>query len=75
MCWYAVGCLIFHDFSIPLILARLAKAELQLAIATVFRRYENQELFETTRADVDIKHDLFLPQADLKSKGVRVIFK
>jgi len=53
----------------------LAKAELQLGIATVFRRYENQELFETTRADVDIKHDLFLPQADLKSKGVRVIFK
>jgi hypothetical protein len=53
----------------------LAKAELQLGIATVFRRYENQELFETTRADVDIKHDLFLPQADLKSMGVRVIFK
>jgi hypothetical protein len=48
---------------------------MQLAIATVFRRYENQELFETTRADVDIQHDLFLPQADLKSKGVRVIFK
>ncbi|PMD41986.1 cytochrome P450 [Hyaloscypha variabilis F] len=54
---------------------QLAKAELQLGIATVFRRYENQELFETTRADVDIKHDLFLPAADLKSKGVRVIFK
>jgi hypothetical protein len=48
---------------------------MQLAIATVFRRYENQELFETTRADVDIQHDLFLPQADLKSKGVRVMFK
>ncbi len=56
-------------------LPSLAKAELQLGIATVFRRYKNQELFETIRADVDIKHDFFLPQADLKSKGVRVIFK
>ena len=44
---------------------RLAKAELQLALATIFRRFDKQELFETTRADVDIQHDLFLPQAAL----------
>jgi hypothetical protein len=43
----------------------LAKAELQLALATIFRRFDKQELFETTRADVDIQHDLFLPQAAL----------
>jgi hypothetical protein len=43
----------------------LAKAELQLAVATVFRRFDRQELFATTRADVDIQHDLFLPQAAL----------
>jgi hypothetical protein len=53
----------------------LAKAELRLAIATVFRRFEKQELFETTRADVDIQHDLFLPQPKLDSKGIRVIFE
>jgi hypothetical protein len=55
--------------------ASLAKAELLLTIATVFRRFDKQELFETTRADVDVQHDLFLPQAALDSKGVRVIFK
>jgi hypothetical protein len=50
----------------------LAKAELRFAIATVIRRFNNQELFEMARFDVDInKHDLFLPQADFKSKGVR----
>jgi cytochrome P450 len=53
----------------------LAKAELRLAIATVFRRFQHQELFETTRRDVDIEHDCFLPQAAMDSKGVRVLFK
>jgi hypothetical protein len=53
----------------------LAKAELQLAIATVFRRFDKPELFETTRADVDIQHDLFLPRHALDRKGVRVVFK
>jgi hypothetical protein len=52
----------------------LARAELQLALATVIRRFDTQELFETTRKDVDIQHDMFLPQADLNSKGVRIIF-
>ncbi|KUJ12388.1 cytochrome P450 [Mollisia scopiformis] len=52
----------------------LAKAEMYLTLATVFRRYEGQKLFETTRRDVDLKHDLFLPSAELDSKGVRVVF-
>jgi hypothetical protein len=61
----------------PLVLtsSSLAKAELRLAIATVFRRFDRQELFETSRADVDIQHDRFLPQAALNSKGVRVVFR
>lgn len=53
----------------------LAKAELRLAIATVFRRFEKQELFETTRRDVEFQHDLFSPHPALDSKGIRVLFK
>ncbi|KAN0095715.1 cytochrome P450 [Hyaloscypha variabilis] len=53
----------------------LAKAELLMTIAMVFRRFEQQELFETTRADVDIHHDFFVPAPAFGSKGVRVIFK
>jgi hypothetical protein len=60
---------------LKLILLSLAKAELYLTVATVFRRYDHQELFETTRMDVDIKHDMFLPQQDHRSKGVRVVYK
>ena len=61
----------------PLMLmcSSLAKAELQLAVATVFRRFDKQELFETTRTDVDIQHDLFLPRPALGRKGVKVVFK
>ncbi|KAN0089170.1 cytochrome P450 [Hyaloscypha variabilis] len=32
-------------------------------------------LFDTTRIDVDIQHDLFAPRTAFDSKGVRVIFK
>jgi hypothetical protein len=42
----------------------LAKAELYLTLDTVSGRYENQELFETTRMDVDLRHDMFMPQPD-----------
>jgi hypothetical protein len=52
-----------------------AKAALLLTVATVYRRFEKQELFDTTRIDVDIQHDLFAPRAAFDSKGVRVIFK
>lgn len=53
----------------------LARSELYMTLATVFRRFENQELFETTRSDVVVKHDYLLPQTDEKSKGVRVLFR
>ncbi len=52
----------------------LAKAELYLALATVFRRYK-AELFDTIRErDIDLAYDGFLPQPSVESKGVRVIF-
>lgn len=53
----------------------LARAELYLTLATVFRRYDNQELFESSRLDVDVAHDYLLPQPSEKSKGVKVVFK
>jgi hypothetical protein len=53
----------------------LAKAELYLTIATIFRRYDHQELFKTTRKDVELKYDMFMPQPDMSSKGVSVLFK
>lgn len=56
-------------------LCSLARAELNLTLATVFRRFDNQQLFESSRLDVDVKHDFLLPQQDKKSKGVKVLFK
>lgn len=57
------------------ILSSLAKAELYLTLATLFRRYD-MELFDTVRErDVDIYYDGFLPQPSPQSKGVRVLFK
>ena len=50
----------------------LAKAEIYLGLAMVHRRFEMQ-LFETTREDVEVKRDLFLPLPKAGSKGVRVI--
>jgi hypothetical protein len=47
----------------------LGKAELYLRVASVFRKLEHMELFETTRKDVDYKHDFFIPFPDLSSKG------
>ncbi|KAK0105231.1 hypothetical protein ONS96_004631 [Cadophora gregata f. sp. sojae] len=53
----------------------LAKAELFLTVATVFRRFE-LELFDTIRErDIDLAYDGFLPQPGPEAKGVRVIFK
>jgi hypothetical protein len=69
-------CLDRKHEDIDLTTCSLAKAELYLALATVFRRFENQKLFETTRAkDVDLQHDFFLPCAALDSKGVRIIYE
>ncbi len=53
----------------------LAKVELFLTLATVFRRFE-MDLHDTVfERDVQLKHDFFLPQPSMQSNGVRVIFK
>lgn len=49
----------------------LAYAELYLASAAIFHRFEF-ELFDTDISDVEIAHDFFLPSPKLDSKGVRV---
>ena len=49
----------------------LASAELYVALATVFRRFEF-ELYGTSR-DVDAKHDFFVLSPRLDSKGMRVL--
>ncbi|KAL9078820.1 MAG: hypothetical protein Q9157_002261 [Trypethelium eluteriae] len=52
----------------------LANAEICLTLAYLFRRFR-LELFETTRADVDIEHDYFTAFPRLDSKGVQVLVK
>ena len=52
----------------------LAYAELYLALAGVFRRFDF-ELFGTTIDDVKMVRDKLVPGAAVGSKGVRVIVK
>ena len=52
----------------------LAKVEMYLTLATLFRRFEFV-LFETDRSDADIAHDFFIPYARTDSKGVQVLVK
>ncbi|KAL4955914.1 cytochrome P450 [Aspergillus filifer] len=52
----------------------LAKAEILLALPNIVRRID-LELYETTREDVTIAHDLFLPFAREGRKGVRVLVR
>ena len=62
----------------------MAYAQLYLCVAGIFRRYGGPgnpgpmgifELFETTREDVEIQYDLFVPFPKQGSKGVRVLVK
>lgn len=50
----------------------LAYAELYLTLAAVLQRFDLQ-LFETTRADIDVVHDFVAGKPRLDSKGVRVL--
>lgn len=52
----------------------LAQAELYLAIATVFSRFEF-ELHETDLSDVQMKHAFLVPYPKWDTKGVRVRVK
>ena len=49
----------------------LAYAELYLTFAAVFRRFD-LELYDTTRADVEVVHDFFVGVPRLDSNGIRV---
>lgn len=58
----------------------LARTEILYTLCVMLRRWAGDDgkgigLFETTREDVDIKHDFFNPQPRLDSKGIRVVFK
>ncbi|KIW89237.1 uncharacterized protein Z519_10090 [Cladophialophora bantiana CBS 173.52] len=50
----------------------LARAEMLLGLAKIFREVHFQ-LYETTREDVTMVHELFLPFPKVGSKGVRVL--
>jgi cytochrome P450 len=60
----------------------LAYSELYICLNAVFTRYAAPgldspakiSLFGTTKGDVELKHDLFIPGPNLDSKGIRVIF-
>lgn len=52
----------------------LAYAEIYMAIATLFRRFDF-ELFETEKEDVMCLYDMFVPHPRKGSKGVRVFVK
>ena len=52
----------------------LAQAEIHMALATVFRKFGTKmRLYDTVRErDVDVKHDFFVTNPSLDSRGVRV---
>lgn len=55
-------------------LTSLARAEILLAIATIFREFE-MELYETTVDEVRIVRDMFNGHPRKGSQGVRVMIK
>ena len=52
----------------------LATAEIYLTLATVFRRFDNMRLWQTTARDAEVVSDFFIPHGHAESKGVRVVF-
>ncbi|CAF9935909.1 MAG: hypothetical protein ALECFALPRED_006634 [Alectoria fallacina] len=52
----------------------LAQAEIHMALATILRKFGTKmRLFDTVRErDVDVKHDFFVTNPSLDSRGVRV---
>ena len=55
----------------------LAYAQLYIALANFFRwpTAAAAALFETTKADVEMRRDMFIPRRMRSSKGVRVVFQ
>ena len=52
----------------------LARSELYVALATVFRRFAF-DLYETDVSDVEMAHAYLVPYPKLETKGVRVTVK
>ncbi|KAI9728590.1 MAG: hypothetical protein M1834_007618 [Cirrosporium novae-zelandiae] len=52
----------------------MAYAELFLALATVFRRFD-MELYDTTRVNIDPKYDYFFPVPEETDERIRVLVK
>ena len=54
----------------------LAEAEIHIALAMVFRKLgRRMELYDTEKErDVDVRHDFFVTNPSLDSRGVRVMF-
>ncbi|KAI9823703.1 MAG: hypothetical protein M1819_001147 [Sarea resinae] len=52
----------------------LGYAELYLTMAAIYRNFDLR-LYDTTREDVEPKHDFFVPVPELDTKGVRVLVK
>jgi cytochrome P450 len=52
----------------------LARAEIVLTLATVFRKFD-MKLHDTTRADVEVARDYFAAYASAQSRGLRVALK
>jgi hypothetical protein len=52
----------------------LAQAELYIAIATIFNRFDF-ELYNTDISDVEMEHAYLVPYAKWESKGVRAKVK
>jgi cytochrome P450 len=53
----------------------MGMAQLNIGLATLFRRVDHMELFETDQSAVDIVADYFVPLCVKGSKGVRVLIK
>lgn len=53
----------------------MGMAQLNIGLATLFRRIDHLELFETDQSAVDIVADYFVPLCVKGSKGVRIIAK
>jgi hypothetical protein len=77
MCWYQVSSTTFvcrKPLNQSVCEFSLAYAELFLALAGIFRRFDF-ELFETTFEDVKMDRDAFVAAARIGSKGVQVLVK
>lgn len=54
----------------------LANAELHMAIGLLVRRLSGRmSLFETTKEDVEIQYDRFVPTPKDGTKGIRVLIE